>query len=337
MARLSAGRLITTAVLLFVGGSAGVAAPTAFGQVGAAGVGRVHEDAFFSAALGVPKHLVVYLPSSYDRDTSRRFPVAYYLHGLSGSETDWVSKGSLDGIADSLFGAGHPQMILVMPDGDDGWYTTWDRQIGFLGCADTVRVEAPDRYCVEHERYDDYIAHDVVNFIDSAYRTRADAAHRGIAGLSMGGYGAMILALRFPGVFSAAASHSGVVSPLYVGPHPFAVPVKLATTPAELPAAAGAFWPRYQNFWGNDLARWRKMDPAHAAEELVRGRRAVPALFFDCGSDDGLVDQNRAFDAELTRLGVAHSYHEWPGAHTWRYWNAHARESLAWMAERIGG
>jgi S-formylglutathione hydrolase FrmB len=61
-----------------------------------------------------------------------------------------------------------------------------------------------------------------------------------------------------------------------------------------------------------------------------------PSIFVDCGVDDAFVDQNRALHAELTRLGVAHDYAEWPGAHTWRYWSTHVRESLSWMAQRIG-
>ena len=109
--------------------------------------GELREDVLLSSALGVRKHLVVYLPPSYAKDTTRRFPVVYYLHGLYGSETDWVSKGSLDVTADSLFDRGTPEMILVMPDGDDGWYTTWDRQVPFRTCADTVS-SAPPFKCV---------------------------------------------------------------------------------------------------------------------------------------------------------------------------------------------
>ncbi|HEY2163525.1 MAG TPA: alpha/beta hydrolase-fold protein, partial [Gemmatimonadaceae bacterium] len=77
-----------------------------------------------------------------------------------------------------------------------------------------THAEAPSSYCVRHQRYDDYVARDVVRYVDSHYRTQADRAHRGIGGLSMGGYGALSLALRFPDVFSAAASHSGMVSPM---------------------------------------------------------------------------------------------------------------------------
>jgi len=297
--------------------------------------GTVHEDVFFSPSLGVRKHLAVYLPPSYARDATRRFPVAYYLHGLSGSETDWLSRAAIDVIADSLAAAGTPEMILVMPDGDDGWYTNWVDPIPFRACADTSRNESPNRYCVQRANYEDYVARDVVSFIDSRYRTIADRAHRGIGGLSMGGYGAMILSLRNADVFGAAASHSGVVSAMYTGPKPFAPPARYASTVDELRALASSFWSRYTRFYGNDLERWRAGDPARAAERLKQANRPVPALFIDCGREDGLVEQNRAFDWELTRLGIAHTYAEWPGAHTWRYWSTHVPESLAWMARQI--
>jgi S-formylglutathione hydrolase FrmB len=298
--------------------------------------GAIHEDLFTSASLGVAKHLVVYLPPSYARDTTRRFPVAYYLHGLSGSETDWVSKGGIDAAADSLFNRRTPEMILVMPDGDDGWYTTWVNQLDYRTCADTLRAEAAEAYCVAHERYDTYVARDVVSYVDTHYRTYADRAHRGIAGLSMGGYGAITIALHFPEVFGAAASHSGVLSPMYVGPHPFVAPPRYASTVEDIRPNAGPYWSRYMNYWGTDLERWRAADPAYSVEVSLRSRSRMPALFIDCGTDDGFVDQNRALHAEFTRIGVRHEYAEWPGGHTWRYWSTHVRESLAWLAAEIG-
>lgn len=297
--------------------------------------GTVHEDNFLSPALGVRKHLVVYLPPSYGRDTTRRYPVAYYLHGLSGTETDWLSKGSIDVVADSLWSRGVSETIIVLPDGDDGWYTTWIDQIGFRTCADTIHSEAPDRYCVAHERYDEYIARDVVRYVDSTYRTRADRNNRGIGGLSMGGYGAISLALRFPEVFGAAASHSGVVSPLYAGPHPLAEPIRYANTAEETRPNSGPYFARYLRYWGTDIERWRAADPARIAAEAKRRGLRMPALFIDCGRDDGFVDQNRALHAELTRLGIRHEYAEWPGAHTWQYWSTHVGQSLGWMARQI--
>jgi putative tributyrin esterase len=307
------------------------AAPAA----GARPNGAVHEDVFYSAALGVRKHLVVYLPPSYGRDTTRRYPVAYYLHGLSGTETDWLSKGSIDATADSLFSRGTPEMIIVLPDGDDGWYTTWIDQWPLRACADTIRNESPERYCAVHQRYDDYVARDVVHHIDSTYRTRADRDNRGIGGLSMGGYGAVSIALRYPDIFAAAASHSGVLSPRYIGPHPFAEPARYAANAAELRTAGGGFWSLYARYWGTDVERWKEADPALIAESVQRRGVRMPSLFFDCGRDDGFVDQNRAFDMALTRLSIRHTYNEWPGAHTWRYWSTHVAESLAWMARQI--
>jgi S-formylglutathione hydrolase FrmB len=297
--------------------------------------GTVHEDVFFSSALGVRKHLAVYLPPSYGRDTARRYSVAYYLHGLSGSETDWLSRGAIDAVADSLFARGTSEMIIVMPDGDDGWWTTWTDQVGFRNCADTLKNESPERFCVEHQRYDEYLARDVVRHVDSTYRTKADRDNRGIAGLSMGGYGALAIALRYPEVFAAAASHSGVVSHTYSGPRPFVLPAKFATTVDELKGPSGAYYNRQLRFWGTDIERWRANEPAHLAEAVKRTGKRMPALFFDCGREDGFIDQNRALHSELDRLGIRHQYAEWPGAHTWRYWTTHMPESLAWLGHQI--
>src|ERR1017187_2501097 len=86
--------------------------------------GSVVTDTLWSQALGAKKAVVVYLPPSYANAIARRYPVAYYLHGLTGSEVDWTRSGHLNEVMDSLVMAGGPEMIVVMPDGDDGWYTT---------------------------------------------------------------------------------------------------------------------------------------------------------------------------------------------------------------------
>ena len=299
--------------------------------------GEVRGDAFYSSALGVRKHLMVYLPPSYAQDTTRRFPVAFCLHGLSGSETDWLSRAGIEHIADSLFARGVPETIIVLPDGDDGWYVNWADPASYRVCADTARTESVERYCVQHGRYDDYVASDVVTYVASRYRTIDDRAHRGIGGLSMGGYGALIVALKHPETFAAAASHSGVASPMYAGPAEFTPPARYATSVDQLKTGGGGFWSRYLHVFGTDLERWRTNDPARVVERLAGRRGRVPALFIDCGTEDALVGQSRALHWELGRLGITHTYAEWSGAHTWRYWNAHVPESLAWLARRIGG
>jgi putative tributyrin esterase len=300
----------------------------------AQGHGTTRGDAFMSQALGVTKHFMVYLPPSYGTASHRRYPVVYYLHGLGGHETDWLAQGAIDAVADSLIGAGMREAIVVMPDGDDSWYSAWVNPPAYETCRDSVLREAAERACVRTFRYDDYIAHDLVSYVDAHYRTRADRAHRGIGGLSMGGYGALKLALAYPGTFAAAASHSGAVSRLLIGRAPLVFPPRYATSVDTL--LHGYFERTGTQIYGRDLSTWQANDPATLASRLIASGGRPPAIYLDCGTEDGLLPENRALDHELTRLGIAHDYHEYPGAHTWRFWNTHVGQSLSWMVGVVG-
>ena len=77
---------------------------------------------------------MLWLPPSYATNATRRYPVAYYLHGAFGNETNWINAGKLAQTLDSLVSAGTPEMIVVMPDGDDSWYTTWNWLGDWPGC-----------------------------------------------------------------------------------------------------------------------------------------------------------------------------------------------------------
>jgi S-formylglutathione hydrolase FrmB len=300
--------------------------------------GSVVTDTLWSQALGVKKAVIVYVPPSYATAPARRYPVAYYLHGLTGSEVNWTKGGHLNEVMDSLVAAGGPEMIVIMPDGDDGWYTTWNSLVTMEACRRTAPArESAETYCVPWQHYDDYIAHDVVQFADRKYRTRADRQHRAIAGLSMGGYGAVALALEYPEVFAAAASHSGVLAPLYTGPSPFDGHPQWAQDGAALEKAWGRLWPLVAPVFGRDTAAWWSRDPGRRLARLVgkSGTASVPALFADCGTEDGLVNQNRAFKWIADQQGVPIVYHEWPGKHEMVYWRAHVGESLYWIGTII--
>jgi S-formylglutathione hydrolase FrmB len=305
------------------------------------GRSRVAADSFWSQALGIRKRFVVYLPPSYDAAANRRYPVAYYLHGWSGNEWNWVRNAAIDRTLDSLIAAGLPEMIVVMPDGDDSWYTTWNNLGNNAECRRSRTAvpgsESIDDYCVPWPHYDDYIARDLVARVDSVYRTIPSRSARAIAGLSMGGYGAVSLALAYPDVFSAAASHSGLLSPLYAGPHPYASSPRYASTEAELRANAGStLWPSMRLAFGRDTTGWWPRDPGRrAAQYRALHREPMPALMIDVGVDDRFADQSRDLHATLQRLGIAHVYAEWPGTHDWNYWRVHVRESLRWIGQHI--
>ena len=308
-------------------------------QPPARAAGRVVTDTLWSQSLGTRKAVVIYLPPSYATAPARRFPVAYYLHGLNGTETDWTKLGALNVVADSLAAAGHAEVIVVMPDGDDSFYTTWNTLLTVDVCRRTApKTEPADSYCVPWSHYDDYVARDLVQFVDRKYRTQASRERRAIAGLSMGGYGAMALALQYPETFSAAAAHSGLLSPLYAGPTPFVAPPTYATSSGALEQGWSRYWRYMSPVFGRDPSGWWSRDPARRLEQLVsrRGKELVPALFADVGTEDFLLSESRAFRWEAQRLGVPLSYHEWPGEHNWTYWRAHVGESLAFLAERIG-
>lgn len=304
---------------------------------------RLRVDTVRSRALGIAKQYVIHLPRSYYRDTTRRFPVVYYLHGLGGDEWNWVRMGRLPQVADSLAAAGRGEVIVVMPDGDDGWWTTWNTLGDQRRClADRARTERAASYCVPWPHYDDYVARDLVSHVDARWRTMPERAHRGIAGLSMGGLGAVSLALAYPDVFAVAASHSGVLSPSLIG-RDMTGARRFARTADEMRVRWPSLWPTVAPALGRDPAAWRARDPAallrRARRRAASGSATLPAIHVDVGTGDAFLEQNRAFREAMESEALAPGafvYREWPGAHDWSYWRAHVGESLAWIASRLG-
>lgn len=280
---------------------------------------------------------MTWLPPSYAAQSNRRYPVAYYLHGAWGDESNWTTNGRLHETLDSLVASGTPEMIVVMPDGDDGFYTTWNFLGDWAGCRRNraPNAEPADAYCVPWPHYDDYIARDLVGWVDRTFRTIADRRHRGIAGLSMGGYGAVALALSYPDVFSAAASHSGVLSPA-LGVGRIRVPERRFDLDSIRVSYGPNLWGIAAPVFGKDSVGWVSRDPAHLAARLRATRpELVPAIFVDCGTDDFVLNQSRAFRDRLGGSVGQFFYTEHAGGHTWGYWRSHAAESAAWLAARL--
>ena len=296
---------------------------------------RVVTEHFRSDALGVDKAVVVYLPRNYDAQPSRHWPVFYYLHGLGGNETNWTKNGELDAAADQL----GLEAIVVMPDGDDGFYIDSAFKIDYDQCMKDgtglfIPAQQPhDSTCVRQRNYETYIAKDLVGWVDSHYRTIARREGRGIAGLSMGGFGAMELSLRHQDLFAAAASHSGAIALLYKGPRPFvAGKTELVTDLTGWGKAVGPIGMWIQNVFSSDIASWKAHDVVELASKMPAGK---VALYIDCGTEDDFALQDNAqyVHEALTAKHVEHEFFIGPGKHDFAFWSARVPVSLAFLRD----
>ncbi len=212
------------------------------------------------------------------------YPTLYLLHGLSDDHTAWARNTSIERYAAKL------PLIIVMPDGGRGFYL--DAVQGFAyGTA--IGTELPDR-------------------IERTFPAKRTRDGRALAGLSMGGYGALRLALAHPDRFCAAASLSGAVG--------------WGHNPVDW--AGNPYSPEFQRVFGAHPTGGGA-DIWHLATALTPEQR--PAMRFDCGAEDFLFADNQAFHAFLTERGVTHEYREYPGEHNWAYWDAHIEESLRFV------
>jgi S-formylglutathione hydrolase FrmB len=295
----------------------------------------VEGRSFASKALAVTKRYLVYLPRAYDEST-RRFPVVIMLHGLGGDETNWTRQGGLQQTADAV----GLSAIVVMPDGDDSFYTNGVASIGYEACLERKPpwnpTEPSTTYCVHTPRYEDYIVFDLVAEVERHHRAIADRRSRGIGGLSMGGFGALSLAMRHPDMFAAAASQSGMVAMLYRGPHPY---VRGRETLADDVASWGGqyskpFREHVIGIFGSDTASWRAHDPAALASRLSPGSLA---LRFDCGASDGYHFEDHAsyLHDVLGARAIPHEFAIVPGEHSWKLWRATLSESLKFFAATL--
>jgi S-formylglutathione hydrolase FrmB len=296
--------------------------------------GTVKDVKFRSDALGVTKRYVAYLPGGYET-SGKRYPVFYYLHGLGGNEDNWVEGGQIDKAADAL----GLQAILIMVDGDDAFYVNGIGAVDHDRClADGTGLFMPGHEtkrttCVRKRDYDTYVTTDLIAHVDATYRTIATREGRAIAGLSMGGFGALQLSMRHSDLFSAAASHSGLVSLLYAGPVPYqAGKVELLT---DVRTWGGPFveikrW--MIGLLGEDIAHWRTFDPSALVASLAPGKLA---LYVDCGTEDEFLFHNQAaylHDLLLDKK-IEHTYFIGPGHHTFEFWKRRVPESLKFLRD----
>jgi S-formylglutathione hydrolase FrmB len=309
------------------------AAPVPVAVPVAHGPGQVVERTFHSAALGVDKTYEVYLPGGYGADPAARWPVIYYLHGLGGGERDFVDGLDLAATADRLALAA----IIVTPDGDASFWVNGVTAPDYDACMrDGAGLFDPraDRAatCTRTANYEDYVVHDLIAHVDASFATRRDRGGRAIGGLSMGGFGALMLAMRHPDLFSAAASHAGVDALLYLGPHPYAPgDITELTDAAQFGRFLGPVGEVLLGDFGTDLTNWRAHDPATLAATLAPG---ALALYLDAGTEDELLldDGAQYLHDLLTARGLAHTWHLGPGHHDFAFVRSRLDQSLGFFA-----
>lgn len=296
---------------------------------------RVESRTFRSASLGVDKTYWVYLPRGYD-GSAARFPTVYMLHGLGGNEKNWLDHGALKEAADAL----SLRAIVVMPDGDASFYVDGPPGDSYEACLakkpEPNPGESPATFCVRTPRYESYMTGDLIRDVDGRYRTIPKREARGVGGLSMGGFGAMMLAMRHQDLYSAVASHSGLVSLTYVGPHPW---TKGKTMLAGSVSEWGAGYPTalsdlVKRIFGPKIESYRGFDPSLLAAKLAPGALAI---YFDCGAQDDFhfEDQASYLDEVLEAHGVEHTFELAPGHHIFDFWKTRLPKSLAFFDAKL--
>jgi putative tributyrin esterase len=168
---------------------------------------------------------------------------------------------------------------------------------------------------VEGDSYEDDLIKDIVPLIDRTFPVKAEKLGRCIGGLSMGGYGAVKLGLKHPDLFGSINSHSGAVGMLHN-----------ATEAKKLS-------PEFERIFGPS-PKGGPEDPFAIVTQMDHGK--FPPMLIDCGTEDFLLSQNRAFRDHLEKLHVNHEYREFSGGHTWEYWDLHVREAIAFHTQNLG-
>jgi len=236
----------------------------------------------------------VILPADYEKASATRYAVVYLLHGLTGHFDNWSDRTKLKDYA-ALYG-----YIIVTPEGNDGWYS--------------------DSATVANDKYESYIIQDLVPEIDKNYRTKADRDHRVIAGLSMGGYGALKFGLKYADKFVIAGSFSGALGAADYSEK------KIGPLGKTIDAVFGA----------DDSETRKSNDIFKMVREITPDKiKALPFLYFDCGTEDFLFQNNLEFLELVRKQKVPHQYREQPGGHNWVYWDAQVNEFLELVQSRL--
>lgn len=247
-------------------------------------------------------HDVTFRSSTLNRDTPYRvimpanvspgLPVVYLLHGGGGNFRDWSNNSDVARFAER-------GLILVMPDADESYYTN--------------SAEHPQ------DRYEDYIVQDLIADVETRFPVATGRTNRAIIGISMGGFGAVKLALHHPALFAFAG---GLSSALDVPGRPFSI------------ARIGQYR-HYRSIFGP----WRSAT-RHDNDPFVLAGSADPAkmpyFYLTCGEQEGLLPTNRSFANLLEQRHFRYEFHIVAGGHNWPQWNARLDDCFNSLLGHLG-
>jgi S-formylglutathione hydrolase FrmB len=282
------------ALALLICVSPGAAAQTA---------GRVECQSVKSKILARSVPYCILLPPSYDVQKTQRYPVLYFLHGLGDNEQMFLHSGGWNLVEDMWEQHQLGEFLIATPAAGASFY-----------------VNSHDGKL----RYEDFFLREFMPSTEGRYRIAATRATRGIAGFSMGGYGALRLAFAHPELFGSVSVHSA------------ALMEKLP----NISVANAAQNPRMRvlgDVFGSppDRAFWDRNNPL----TLARTAKILNLkIYFDCGSGDGYGFNAGAevLDKILSSRHIAHEFHIYPGGHDWAYFAEHLPASLEFEAEAFG-
>jgi S-formylglutathione hydrolase FrmB len=272
----------------------------------------------------VDRDVFVFLPPSYSKDRHRRYPVVYALHGYSIGAEQWTHEIHVPQTIEGAFAQGAKEMIVVLPD------------------SKTVHNGSMYSNSVTTGDFEDYIAQDVVSYIDAHYRTIPNRLSRGLVGHSMGGYGASRIGMKHSDVFGSLyimspccmsartagpanpeleKSLDAVKSPEDSAKLPFFARTQLASAAAwspdpenpplylDLPTKDGVVQPEI-------VAKWAANAPLAFIDQYIGNLRQYRAIAIDVGDQDGLRFDTTKLHEVLDTYGIANSFEIYHGTHT---------------------
>jgi S-formylglutathione hydrolase FrmB len=271
-----------------------VSASATFGATG-----RVECNNLPSKMLSRQVPYCIVLPPSFDANKTRQFPILYFLHGLGDNEQFFIHSGAWNITEDMWEKGAMKEFLIATPDGGAGFYINSKNGKNL---------------------YEDFLLQEFFPFIEKRYRAAPGRGHRAIAGISMGGYGALHLAFRHPQLFASVSAHSAALFeklPAFLGPSPDSPRARV------LGAVFGS--PPDPVFWD------RNSPLSLAGTANLTGLK----IYFDCGDQDdyGFETGASALDKVLSSRHVPHEFHIYPGRHDAVYFGEHLPASLTFASQ----